>query len=115
MAAATISERRPCRFTGVARATVRCRVVRDDTVLKEQHETLAIQKTALGISPPALAFGARRGARESQARTTPVSRGGVARAAPAPEACEPRPRAAPGAHQAQRTEVDVLTVCPTDP
>ena len=48
MAAAAIAERRACRFTGVARATVRYRVVRDDTALKEQLETLAIQKPRWG-------------------------------------------------------------------
>ena len=36
MTAATISERRACRFTGVARATVRYPAMRDDTPLTEQ-------------------------------------------------------------------------------
>ena len=41
---AAISERLACRFTGVARATVRYHAMRDDTALAAQLETLAIQK-----------------------------------------------------------------------
>ncbi len=48
MTAATISERRACRFTGVARATVRYPAMRDDTPLTEQLETLAMEKPRWG-------------------------------------------------------------------
>ena len=48
MAAAAISERRACRFTGVARATVRYHATRDDTALTERLETLAIGKPRWG-------------------------------------------------------------------
>lgn len=48
MATAAISERRACRFTGVARATVRYQTMRDDTALKERLETLALEKPRWG-------------------------------------------------------------------
>ena len=48
MITAAISERRACRFTGVARATVRYRPMRDDTALQAQLETLATQKPRWG-------------------------------------------------------------------
>ncbi len=48
MTAATISERRACRFTGVARATVRYPAMRDDTPLTEQLETLAMEHPRWG-------------------------------------------------------------------
>jgi putative transposase len=48
MTAAAISERRACRFTGVARATCRYHTMRDDTTLQAQLEPLAIQKPRWG-------------------------------------------------------------------
>ena len=48
MAAAAISERRACRFTGVARATMRYHTLRDDTALRERLESLAIEKPRWG-------------------------------------------------------------------
>jgi putative transposase len=48
MSAARISERRACRFTGLARSTQRYRPTRDDTVLRAQLETLAVLKPRWG-------------------------------------------------------------------
>jgi putative transposase len=46
--AASVSERRACRFTGFARSSQRYRPTRDDTALRAQLETLAIQKPRWG-------------------------------------------------------------------
>ena len=48
MTAAQVSERRACRFTGVARATQRYRPMRDDAALRERLETLAVLKPRWG-------------------------------------------------------------------
>ena len=55
MIAAAISERRACRFTGVARATMRYHTLRDDTALKERLEN-ATESPAVTL---AMAFPAR--------------------------------------------------------
>jgi putative transposase len=46
--AAALSERRACRFIGVARSTQRYPTLRDDTELRAQLETLAIRKPRWG-------------------------------------------------------------------
>lgn len=48
MAAAQVSERRACRFTGFARASTRYVSTRDDTALRERLETLAVLKPRWG-------------------------------------------------------------------
>lgn len=48
IAAADVSERRACRYTGFARSTQRYRPTRDDAPLRERLETLAIQKPRWG-------------------------------------------------------------------
>jgi putative transposase len=48
MGAAPVSERRACRFTGIARSTQRYRPMRDDTELRARLETLAIRKPRWG-------------------------------------------------------------------
>jgi putative transposase len=48
MTAADLSERRACRFTGFARSTQRYCPARDDTMLRERLETLAMQKPRWG-------------------------------------------------------------------
>ena len=48
MAAASISERRACRFTGFARSTTRYQRARDDGELRTRLETLAILKPRWG-------------------------------------------------------------------
>ena len=48
MAAATLSERRACRFIGVPRATQRYRPMRDDRGLRDRLESLAILKPRWG-------------------------------------------------------------------
>ena len=45
---AEVSERRACRFTGVARSTLRYERTRDDTALRTQLETLAVLKPRWG-------------------------------------------------------------------
>ncbi len=47
--AARLSERRACRFLGIARSTQRYRAQRDDTALREPLETLAMLKPRWAI------------------------------------------------------------------
>lgn len=49
MAAAQVSERRACRFTGIPRATCRYELTRDDAALRARLETLAVLKPRWGF------------------------------------------------------------------
>ncbi|MGQ0643141.1 MAG: IS3 family transposase, partial [Gemmatimonadaceae bacterium] len=48
MTAASLSERRACRFTGFARSTERYQTTRDDRALQSELESLATQKPRWG-------------------------------------------------------------------
>ena len=93
MIAAGVSERRACRFTGVARSTQRFRPARNDDELRARLETLAILKPRWGYRR-LHGLLEREGTHVNRKRgPARVSRRGPTRASPTTEAREHRARA----------------------